>query len=230
MPSRAATPSNSRPMLLVRRTRAGRRATSRACDTAGCREADLGQPGVRLRAERFRRQPHQRQHRIAHGARPARKRERSQVGVAAKPIPVDDQRLAAPDRPVVAEARAVPDERQHRLREPMLQHARGGVGVMVLDRNQGDAARLGPAPREPARREVGMRVAGDGLGRRARQRAQIRRAPFQARHRRRRCEIADVLAGDQPAVREQRGRALLVSAEGEHPPAATSGAGIGCGT
>ena len=64
-----------------------------------------------------------------------------------------------------------------------------------------------------------MRVAGDGFGRRARQRAQLRRAPFQARHRRRRSEIADVLAGDQAPVREQRGRALLVSAEGEHPPA-----------
>ena len=68
-------------------------------------EANLGQPGVRLRPERFRGQPHQRQHRIAHRAGSARKREGSQVGDVAQTNPVDDQSFSAPDGPVVAEAR-----------------------------------------------------------------------------------------------------------------------------
>ena len=99
-------------------------------------------------------------HGLARGHVPARLRDPPQMPDAPVAGRVADEQLAAPDRPVIAEAQAVEGEAEHRALQSVLGHRGRDVRVVMLDRDGGHSQLL----REPGARQVGMQVVRDQLG------------------------------------------------------------------
>ena len=130
---------------------------------------------------------------------------------AAEPGEVGDEELSAPQRPVRPVAEAVEAHGEHGFDTTVLDHARGGVGVMVLDADQWTIEIEGELRREVLRVEV----VGDEVGDHAVQRRQVIDRLEERRVRGDVFEVADVVAGDHVAALGHRHRVLQLGPDGE---------------
>src|SRR4051794_29951654 len=89
-------------------------------------------------------------------------RQRTQVTHAARAREARDQKLAAPQRPVVAEAGAVEDHAQNLAGAAVVDQTGGDMSVMVLDALARAAGLARPALRPARRSIVGVAIPRDG--------------------------------------------------------------------
>ena len=124
---------------------------------------------------------------------------------------VGDEELSAPQRPVGPETESVEAHGQHGRDTTVLDHARGGMGVMVLDADEWTVELDGELRREVLRVEV----MGDEVGDHTVQRRQVFDRLEERGVRGDVFEVADVMAGDHVGALGHRHRVLQLRSDGE---------------
>ncbi len=150
----------------------------------------------------------------AGGAIAAEQRKWPHRGGTAPLSRLPQQRLATPDRSIVAEPRTVPGEDQPIaiLSKLSCQSRRMRFVMKYFSHRQ---AHL---PRELCRRVTGMGVAQDGFGGHAIQRLQVGNDLFQQGHAARRVHVAEMRRDDGPASPAQRDGVLELATQGQQRP------------
>ena len=133
------------------------------------------------------------------------------MGDAAEPGEVGEEELTTPQRAVRPEAEAVEAHGEHGFDSTVLDHARGGVGVMVLDADQWTIDIEGELRREVFR----VKVVGDDIGDHAVQRRQVIDGLEERRIGGHVFEVADVMAGNNLAALGHGHRVLQLGADGK---------------
>ena len=135
----------------------------------------------------------------------------AQVADAAEPGEVGEEELTTPQRAVRPEAEAVEAHGEHGFDATVLDHARRGVGVMVLDADQRTIEIEGELRREVFR----VKVVGDEVGDHAVERRQVIDGLEKRRVGGHVFEVADVMAGNHLAALGHGHRVLQLGADGK---------------